>query len=289
MSAGTNGTTLEQLRKSVSDLPTIPETLSRILKPLEDPNSGARELAEVIRGDAPLASKILRLANSPLYQKTRTISTVHECVAVLGYRTVRQVALCVSVVASLGHECEKQRSRVDYRDIWRHGVTTGAVASELAIMAGYSEPEEVFTCGLLHDLGKFVLTVLHPETYAEVIVARCRKGGLLTVHERDAFGFDHAEAGAALADAWNFPAHLVSSIGGHHATSIESPEIGLVALADYLANLLDPASQDLGFDAMLVSDRKFYDAAGLGREKVEGSLGKLRAVIESAAPLRDLD
>ena len=289
MCAATNGMTLDQLRESVNDLPTIPETLARILKLLEDPNSGARDLAEVIRCDAPLASKILRLANSPLYQKNRTINTVQECVAVLGYRTVRQVALCVAVVSSLGNECEKRGATVNYRDLWRHCVAVGAVSQALARWSDNDDPEAVFTCGLLHDLGKFVLTLRFPRDYADLVSERCREGRALVDLELEKMGYDHAQAGAALADAWHFPAELVAAIGGHHDPEPADPTVALVTLADYLANLLDPSVSDLGFDAMVVDAERLYAAAGLARDDVETRLDDLREAITAASPLRNLE
>ncbi|HOX26415.1 MAG TPA: HDOD domain-containing protein [Candidatus Krumholzibacteria bacterium] len=289
MRNGGRRTTLEQLRDSVTDLPTIPETLSRLLKLLEDPNSGARDLAEVIRYDAPLASKILRMANSPLYPKQRSLKTVQECVSVLGYRTVRQVALCVSVVSTLARECDRRRSVLDYRDLWRHCASTGAVAQQLAYLAGDAEPEVVLTCGLLHDLGKFVLTLNEPRDYAELLRARCDCGRPLVEIEREAMGYDHAQAGAALAEAWNFPAVLVATIGHHHDLAVAEPPVGLVGLADYLANLLDPATSDLGFDAMVVKPAPLYAAAGLDRDSVESRLDPLRKAIADSSLLHDLD
>jgi len=281
-------TSLESLRDSVQDLPTIPETLSRILELLEDPNSGARDLGDVIRGDAPLASKVLRLANSPLYQKQRSIGTVQECVSVLGYRTVRQVALCVSVVSTLGHECSARGATLDYRDLWRHGVAVGAVAQELARLAAHPEPADVFSAGLLHDLGKFVLVLQHPRGYSEVVRDRCRQGRRLVDLEREVLGFDHAAAGAVLAEAWNFPATLAVPIAGHHVPEPADRGTALVALADYLGNLLDPATSDLGFDALLVDTRPLYRAAGLERDHVEAHLADLREAIAAASPLRNL-
>lgn len=289
MTTGKHGTSLAELRDSITDLPTIPETLSRILRLLEDPNSGARDLAEVIRSDAPLAAKILRLANSPVYQKHRSITTVHECVAVLGYRTVRQVALCVSVVSSLGSECEQRRATIDYRALWRHCVSTGAVAQQLASAASHADPETVFTGGLLHDLGKFVLTLLQPRHYGEIIVDRCDRGRLLVDVERERLGYDHAQAGAALADAWHFPPELSDGIGRHHDQEIGNRTVGVIALADYLANLLDPSASDLGFDAMLLAPARLYAAAGLEREAVESRLDQFRAAINDCSALHALD
>ncbi|MDY0110434.1 MAG: HDOD domain-containing protein [Candidatus Krumholzibacteria bacterium] len=281
--------TLAQLRDSVADLPTIPESLSQILRLLEDPNSGARDLAKVIRNDAPLTSKILRLSNSPLYQKRRTVTTLQDCVAVLGFRTVRQVALCVTVVSTLARECEKRQSILCYRDLWRHCVDAGAAAKWLAQQIGHPEPDDIFTCGLLHDLGKFVLTLQFPEQYAAVVAERRKRACRLVDLERERFGYDHAQAGAVLGEAWNFPPLLVATCGGHHTFARNEHESSVVGLADYLANTLTPPASDLGFDQAMVDATELYGAAGLSRERVESCLTELRDAIDALAPLQQLD
>lgn len=289
MSSDSAVTSLDQLHGAIDELPTIPESLSRILQLLEDPNSGARDLADVIRVDAPLSAKILRLANSPLYSKSRAITTIQDCVAVLGYRTVRQVALCVSVISTLSQECDQRQSLLNYRDLWQHGVATGAVARSLAQMAKHPDAEIIFTCGLLHDLGKFVLTLLHPERYAVLMAERRHRGCRLVEIERDELGYDHAQAGAVLASAWHFPAQLIGPIGSHHDEVCPDREAGLVSLADYLANQLDPLASDLGFDPTLVDPVALHEAAGLPSEDVEERLPELREAIINLAPLRQLD
>lgn len=281
--------TLSELRDAVTELPTIPETLTRILRLLEDPNSGARDLAGVIRGDAPLAGKILRLANSPLYQKNRTITTIQECVAVLGYRTVRQVALCVAVISSLGRECRARDVTLGYHDLWRHSVATGAVARELAARTGQCEPEAALLGGLLHDLGKYVLAICEPRAYTDLLVRRRELGEGLTAIEHADFGFDHAQAGAALADAWNFPPELLAAIGGHHEPAGAGPLVTVVALADHVAHRLQPSASDLGYDAAHVDSAALHRLADLDEATTEAASDVLVAAIESLSPLTSLD
>jgi putative nucleotidyltransferase with HDIG domain len=281
-------TPLGTLRDSIQELPTIPETLNRILDLLEDPDSGARDLAEVMRSDPPLAAKILRLANSPLYRKQRTLTTIQEGVAVLGYRTVRQVALCVSVISTLAGECAERGSPLDYRQLWRHGVTVGTLAGQLARLRGGLDPETVFTAGLLHDLGKFVLVLEFPGTYGSLLAERRREGRRLAEMERRELGFDHARAGEELANAWNFPVELAEPIGAHHDLQPPSVPAAVVALADDLGNRLDPPACDLGFDPDAVDPGPLYDAAGLTPAAVEAHREALDAALADAAPLRDL-
>ena len=117
---------LQKLLLEVDDLPSIPETLMEILKVLDDPDSGPADLSQVVRLDAPLMARILRLANSPYYSSRGDITDIQRCVAVLGYRTVRQVAICVSVATSVMSAVATAKGGLDYRELWRHSVVTAA-------------------------------------------------------------------------------------------------------------------------------------------------------------------
>lgn len=277
----------------VDDLPSIPETLIRILKVLDDPASGPADLTRVVRMDAPVMAKILRLANSPYYSSRGDLADINRCVAVLGYRTVRQVAICITVATSLISSVEKAGGQLDYRELWRHSVITGAIAKHLARMSGYPDPEEAFTAGLLHDMGKFVLEIYAPQVYARLVADRQRVGGPLCALEQERFGFDHAAIGAAFAEAWRFPPVLVRAFGGHHAEMVgrararHEQAAALVALADYLANTCEPPRSDLGFDPTLVDAGRLHEVAGLPvdlvaseREAMEDAVDKAGAFLQ---------
>lgn len=286
---------LQSMLSSFEELPTIPDILFQILKILDDPNSGSKELAEVVRLDAPLTAKILRLANSPYYSTRGDIVDIHRCIAVLGYRTVRQVAICVSVATSVVAATARSKGKVDYRELWRHSVATGAIAKHLADMAGYGEPEEIFTAGLLHDLGKFVFEIYYPESYGKVILSRKINGQTLIEAERSAFGFDHAVLGEAFGFSWRFPEMLNGCFGHHHDSLPPVREAGskahalaLVALADYLANTLIPATCDLGFDPENVDGDNLMACSGLTDEAVAEQYDALKDVVVQSSIFLDL-
>lgn len=278
----------------VDDLPSIPETLIRILKVLDDPASGPADLTRVVRMDAPVMAKILRLANSPYYSSRGDLADINRCVAVLGYRTVRQVAICITVATSLINAVEKAGGQLDYRELWRHSVITGAIAKHLARMSGYPDPEEAFTAGLLHDMGKFVLEVYAPQGYARLVADRQARGCALCTLEQEQFGFDHAALGAAFAEAWRFPPVLVRAFAGHHAQILgrararHEQAAALVALSDYLANTFEPTRSDLGFDPALVDAALLHEVAGIPVELVAGDREALNDAVEKAGAFLQL-
>jgi putative nucleotidyltransferase with HDIG domain len=286
---------LRTVLSEIDDLPSIPETLIRILKVLDDPASGPADLAVVVRMDGPLMAKILRLANSPYYSSRGDLADINRCVAVLGYKTVRQVAICVAVASSLVSAVDQSGGAMDYRELWRHSVITGAIAKHLARMTGYPDPEEVFTAGLLHDMGKFVLEIYSPQEYGRLIQRRGEQGRPLVDVEREHFGWDHAALGAAFAESWRFPAAMAAAFADHHTPLSAEPArdnagrmSALVALADHLANTLAPPRSDLGYDADFVDQRALYARADLAPSLVEQNVDALSDAVDKAAAFLNL-
>ena len=286
---------LQTMLSNFEELPTIPDILFHILKILDDPDSGAADLAEVVRLDVPLTARILRLANSPYYSTRGDMADIHRCIAVLGYRTIRQVAICVSVATSVVSAAAKAKGDLDYRELWRHSVATGAIAHHLAELSGYPAPEEVFTAGLLHDLGKFVLEIYSPDSYGKVISSRMEKGQSLLEAEREAYGFDHAVLGEAFGFSWRFPGMLTRSFGHHHdkfsepcTPGSEEHAVALVALADYLAHTLVPAHCDLGFDPGEFNVEDLHMASGLNMEQITDQENDLREIVSQSSIYLDI-
>ena len=286
---------LQTMLSNYEELPTIPEILFHILKILDDPDSGAADLAEVVRLDVPLTARILRLANSPYYSTRGDMADIHRCIAVLGYRTIRQVAICVSVATSVVSAAAKAKGDLDYRELWKHSVATGAIAHHLAEMTNYPAAEEVFTAGLLHDLGKFVLEIYSPSSYGKVIRSRKEKGQTLMEVEREAYGFDHAVLGEAFGFSWRFPGMLTRSFGHHHdkisgpcKPGSEEHAVALVALADYLAHTIAPAKCDLGFDPETLNVESLHLALGLTMDEIADQEDVIRDVVNQSSIYLDI-
>ncbi len=293
-----NNTTLDvaQLLREIDDLPSIPETLLEIFKVLDDPDSGPADLSSVVQMDPPLMARILRLANSPYYSRGGNLPDIQRCVAALGYKTVRQVAICVSVATTLVGAVARAQGKMDYRELWHHSVSTGAIAKHLARLTDYPDQEELFTAGLLHDMGKFVLEIHSPEAYDQIIESRLPNGRSLEEVESEYFGCDHAELGAAFGESWRFPPLLVRCFGEHHRISeLKGPQnrgdhaVALVALADYLASTMVPSHSDLGFDHRLVNVELLHHKCGLTIAVVEENLKAISDSVKLASSFLDLN
>lgn len=277
--------TITSLQTAIDALPTIPETLARILRLTDDPDAGAAHLAAVIRTDAPLSANLLRLANSVYYRRSREVMVVADAVNLLGFRVVRQVAISASVVSVFGREASRRGGALAYREVWRHGISTAALARHLAPAAGLGDLELAFTGGLLHDLGKFVLNLHSRQEYDDVLAARHESHRELAEEERLAFGFDHAELGAAMGTAWSFPGDLVACCADHHVRPRAGGLPTLIALADQWAHKLVPARCDLGHDPALDDTAALCATLGLEPAELAAREREFRAAIATAAEI----
>jgi len=195
------------------DLPTIPVLLGRIVAVVDGDRSSARDLVEVMQRDQALTGRVLRLANSGFFGFGREVSTLARAIMVLGFSAVRSLALGIKVWETLIGQRD-----LNLTALWEHSALVGAAARLIAQRTRAAEPEEVFTAGLLHDVGRVVLALRFPAEYAAVLDTADQDAVAVPLEEREraAFGVDHAQAGAWLGEQWALPPAIVAAAARHH-------------------------------------------------------------------------
>ncbi len=236
---------LEDLAERVS-IPTLPEVVRRLNSMVEDPKVGLEEIGAVVAQDAPIASKVLRIANSAIYGLKEPASSVLGAATVVGARTLRNIALQASVVQH--YESIALVHDFDLEMLWRHAVFVGQLAQELSIRSPEIRgmpPDEFYTCGLLHDIGKVVLLETLGEEYLDAYRIARDSGRPLHQVEEETFGYSHAAVGAAVAARWQLHQSIATVIEYHHGprSYIENyPFVMVVAVADQVAYRLETST-----------------------------------------------
>ncbi|GAB4259222.1 MAG: hypothetical protein Kow0092_07350 [Deferrisomatales bacterium] len=187
----------------VDDLPGLPAVAQRALSLLSDPTTEPEALESALSRDPSLAVRVLRLANSAYYRRSREITTLAGAVVVLGFKTLHTLVLSSAV-----HRVISSAGEVAPR-LWEHCYAAALACRELARLAGAGAVarEEAFLAGLFHDVGKGVIAHKFPGIY---------DGRPGAEAEREQLGFDHAQLGSALLAAWEIPAELRHAVGEHH-------------------------------------------------------------------------
>ena len=227
---------IEDLLDEVVTLPSMPEALLRINELLEDPNCQMADVAKIISGDPAIALKTLRLVNSAYYGLGQEVTSVEHAVVLLGVRVIKNLVITATVFAAIEGAAER---------FLCHSISTGVamriLAKEGTMGKSISSPDEAFIFGLLHDIGKVLLSEFLSEEYNQVDEL-VEQGGL-NAHEAEMriIGVSHDELGARLAEKWKLSPVLIEAIGCHHNFSAATPELQSVTanlmVADYLCNV----------------------------------------------------
>ncbi len=228
--------TLEQVLSDVRQLPSLPAVVDDLIRTLDNDAVSIDQLADGIAKDQALAARALRVANSPFYGVQQKVASIHDAIVVLGFKAVGSLVMAASIT---GYFAPARDTAFDLRLFWRHSIGAALCGRALARKAGMA-PESGFTAGLLHDIGLLMLVSTHPEHYAPVLAFRDEQDCLTHEAERHILGFDHARAGEALAQRWNFPPEIVRAVALHHAPEQDSGQSTSVSLADvtHVANIL---------------------------------------------------
>lgn len=227
----------KQIISKCPNLPTLPVIVQKVSQMLQDPNVGTQEIGQLVAQDPPLAARVLKIANSPYYGLRERCVSTEQASAVLGLKVLRNVITAAAVMRQFNHLSDRG---IDLESMWKHSILVAQAATLLARRSrggvGLS-PEEFYTCGLLHDIGKLVLLENLGEEYLSILERSGRDGLPLQTCERDKLLFDHTDVGSMIAVQWGLPAAVASAIQFHHGPreAVElDPVVSLVAHANLL-------------------------------------------------------
>lgn len=222
------------LKKIIMDtktLPTLPSVINKLNSLSDNDKSSVQEMAKIVSSDQVLSARILRLANSPSYGFYR-VSTISNAMILLGVNVVKSLALSSSIFAIM----EK-----DSVGLWEHSLGAGVAANLIARKLGLPECEEIATAGLLHDIGKVIISLKCPEAEKDIVnLSRERKMYTMDA-EHEIIGTDHAEIGGWLSKSWFLPDKLSEPISCHHDVSLSTTH-RIKTAAVHIADVLVKAS-----------------------------------------------
>lgn len=237
---------LSELINSVEKIVSFPEVYLRVNQLLDDPESTAVQISEVIAHDPGLTAQLLRMANSPIYGLSKEVDTVVRAVNIIGTKRIRYLVLATT---SLKVFEGIPNDLISMDDFWLHSLYCGLAAKRLADDIKNMQPDALFVAGQLHDIGQLLMYSRLPELAREVVIRSIEESDEpdLYISEREIIGFDHAQLGAQLARDWHWPAMLVATIGWHHEPEKADEfqkETAVVHIANTLAVLAELNTND---------------------------------------------
>ena len=193
--------------KRIKNLPTLPGIVQKISRMVENPDTTPADVGRLISQDQVLSAKVLRMANSAFFGMPRKISSITQALIILGFDVIKGLVLSSSVFDMMKKGME---------GLWEHSIGCAAASGVIAHMLNRKDAEEVLVAGLLHDLGKVVLSLQLPDDTAR-ITAICKEQGISFYEaEKQILDFNHSDVGQWLAEHWNLPDNLSEPMRFHH-------------------------------------------------------------------------
>ncbi len=293
---------VELVLQQLDALPTLPAVAIRLLELTSTSESRIAEVVQLLSADQSLTGKLLSLAGSAASGIRVPVTSVRQAVVMLGFETVRNLALSVKVFESFQQAPEDERPApgtpkpFKREEFWKHSLAVGTAAEMLAAkVKSKANPADAFVCGLLHDIGKVAFDTVMPKSFARVVEMTTLMRGDIADSERRVIGIDHTLAGKRLAEAWNLPQVITQAIWFHgnapppppSALSTKSsaamvmPMVLIVGLADLLVR-----RQHIGFSGNFLFPyevEQYTSHLGLTDEQVDEVTANLAAALEERA------
>jgi len=287
---------IELVLQQLGSLPTLPAIAGRLLQITVKSNTQAQEVVRLIESDPSLSSKIIALASSAATGISRKTTSLAKAVVLLGFDAVRNAVLSIQVFESLKQsEDSSEAAAFDKTGLWKHALAV-ACGAQLLIrhINPKIDPEEAFTAGLLHDIGKLALMSALPKSYNRVVQVTESVMGNIADVEQKILGIDHTVAGKRLAEKWQLPDSITETIWLHHQWSQGLPQavknhslIQAVQLADALAR-----QQRIGYSGnhnLSGSPLTIASQLGCSEDTLEKITLQLRQLISERAAILGLD
>ena len=232
----------------LASLRSINDTLRSLI---DSEDSFLAQIAEVIRLDPSLTTRVLDLVNSIFFgsKDNKRINGVEEASIFLGLNRIRELLVATPVIEEI-FELGKDTHSFPWEDFWKHSIGTAIMTRELlAILDESYEEEADYVAGLLHNLGILILAITFPEYFKEIYGKTFKNADSITLSEFENVGWDHAKIGAYYLWNHHIGDEIVDAIHWHNQPEMakESPklaaaiqvsdrficELGFTGLANY--------------------------------------------------------
>jgi HD-like signal output (HDOD) protein len=263
------------------------DSVYQMQRMLGDPKTTMANLSLMITSDPLLSAKVLQVANSPYYGMEQKLNSISHAIMIIGMVNLKAIIYHEGVLQVLKEK--SFRNNPTMQTIWQHANYTSIYASYLHYLFDGLNMGNLFTLGLLHDIGKFIMMKLTPLPERSVEAIRKYSPNWTMSEEDEVYGINHALVGRMALRQWGLSPLIIETVTLHHAPVYCAPaELGLdhetlqyllvVFLADQAARLFaGRADADARVDLLHPAYHGLIDQNKLSRLIVDKSLmGQIR-------------
>jgi cyclic di-GMP phosphodiesterase len=244
--------TLEKRISRLAELRALPTVVADVLALTSREDVRIEDLAEKIKGDHAVSTKLLSLANSALYGGRMKVESIDRAVLKLGLQRVRQLVLGIGVVDFWRQH--QDPGLLAGGAFWQHSMSVALLSRQISVMVDYPDEQNAFTAGLLHDIGQLVLQDALEGNYTTILAEAREERTALHRVEQKHFDTDHGQIMRSLGKAWGLPDSLINVMALHHQGwdqlgDMDENELRLllcVRLANVLSHAIGCGDAELG-------------------------------------------
>ncbi|SKA74546.1 HDIG domain-containing protein [Paucidesulfovibrio gracilis DSM 16080] len=257
------------------DLPFSPGLMHKLFAQTgENSLASLDEVGQTISKDQGLTAKILAVANSAFYGLQARVSTVQRAASMLGMAEIRNIVVAFGVRAlTRKFPLPKEFDLLDY---WKHQFCVASIAKELGRRAGTTSTDNLFTAGLLHDLGKLITALYRRDDWTAILALAREKEMPFYKAEEEHWGLDHGVIGSLVLKSWDFPAELFEPVNWHHSprlAGVFSGDAAMIGMADAIAHrIFDGVATDPEAEEHIT---KTCERFGLDPQEILSQAGEL--------------
>ncbi len=273
----------ERFAAAAEKLPTTPQIYDKLNSATKNPDVGVEEIVAVVRLDAALSARLLRLSNSTHFSRGgERVADLAEAVNRIGFSEIFRVV--GAAMAAQLYVTGLPIYGVGGDELWSNSIAT-ALAAEVLAEQTRNDKQLAYTMGLLRPVGRLILQKIASGAMCPPMSGRKTTGALVNAWEKQTLSLTNMEAGERLCRMWNLPADLGRPIRHHFAPTedeAKNPMAAILHIASWMAEKLNrglPIEKETWTldDAILLQ-------AGVGADEVEESLertGVMFAKMES--------
>lgn len=214
-------------------MPAFAQTVKEISGMAGDRESSASELSRVILQDAAMTGKLLKVANSPMYNMTgKGISTISRAVVMLGFDVVRNLCYSIKMVESIAAGAQREHLAKDMARSFHAAVQ----AQSFAARRHDESPEEVFIATLLRNLGQMAFWSHSSQAVDEIHQSLSDGHPDINALMKVRYDFDMNDLSIGLSRQWQIGGLLQKTLEG---SANDDPRISNVNLAHELVVLAE--------------------------------------------------
>jgi putative nucleotidyltransferase with HDIG domain len=240
--------TLNELVSRIDEIPIFPQTVSKILKLVDDPKTNIRDIENEILKDQGFTTKVLKLANSAYFGVSRQIKTVSQATTLLGFQAIRSMVLASSVGSVLSKELIGYA--LEREALWKQSQICAITARVISKKIKFPQPDQAYTAGLLKDIGKVILDHYLNDQFQNIMDQINEGNKPFLEVEEEILGFNHCQVGARIAEKWKLPEDLVEAIAYHHQPEKAQLNLKLVAITHVADGLVMMMGLHIGSDGL---------------------------------------